>query len=58
MVRGQKDIAASILQEIITAPNSAPTRIIARAGANYRQTRALIEADLIKLREWGKDGAD
>ena len=39
MLRGKKDQAAAILEEIVRSPNLAPTRILARAGVNYNEVR-------------------
>ncbi|MGA2308469.1 MAG: hypothetical protein ABSG57_02825 [Candidatus Bathyarchaeia archaeon] len=48
VLRGKKDQAAAILEEIVRSPNLAPTRVLARAGVNYNQVRKLESTGLFK----------
>jgi len=48
VLRGKKDQAAAVLEEIVKSPNLAPTRILARAGVNYSQVRKLELMGLFK----------
>ena len=48
VLRGKKDQAAAILEEIVKSPNLAPRRIMARAGVNYNQVRKLEPTGLFK----------
>jgi len=48
VLRGKKDQAAAILEEIAKSPNLAPTRILAKAGVNYNQVRKLEPVGLFK----------
>jgi predicted transcriptional regulator len=52
--RSKKDAAAEVLEQIIRAPNIAPTRVFARAGINYFFAKTLVENDLIRSERIGK----
>jgi predicted transcriptional regulator len=51
MRRGQKDIAAAVLEEVIKAPNQAQGRIFARAGITYSFRKTLLENGLVEVLE-------
>jgi predicted transcriptional regulator len=57
MLRGHKDIAAEIPEEIITVPNHAPSRIIATAGTNYTFLKILTDKGLVNFEKIGKKRA-
>gem|GEM_PF-2226756 len=52
--RSRKDAAAEVLEQIIKSPNTAPTRVFARAGINYLFAKTLVENDLMKSERIGK----
>jgi predicted transcriptional regulator len=54
MLRGHKDIAARVLEEIMTAPNHAPSRVMGKAGTNSSFLKTLVNHNLIKLEKIGK----
>ena len=54
LVRGKKDITAEVLEEIVKAPNIAPSRVFARASVSYMFMKVLLQNDLLKLEKTGK----
>jgi len=51
MLRGKKDQAAVILEEIISSPKLPPTRLLAKVGLNYGTVKALLPYGLIEQRK-------
>jgi predicted transcriptional regulator len=54
MKRGAKDIAAEILEQTISTPYHAPTRIIARVGVSYGFLKVLLSNKLVEAQPLGK----
>lgn len=52
--RSKKDVAAEVMEEILKSPNTAPSRVFARAGINYFFAKTLVENDLIRSEKIGK----
>ena len=52
--RGQKDIAAAVLEEMVGGPNRSQSRIFARAGTNYDFRKTLVENGLVACEKNGK----
>jgi predicted transcriptional regulator len=54
MKRGAMDVAAEVLQEALTSPTVAPTRIIARTSTSYNFLKVLTANGLIDLKPLNK----
>jgi predicted transcriptional regulator len=54
MPRNRKDLAAAVLEEIIKAPNIAPSRLSGRVGINYSYVEIFLQNGLMEMQKTGK----
>jgi len=54
MPRNRRDLAAAVLEEIIKAPNIAPSRLSGRAGVKYSYVKIFLQNRLIEVQKTGK----